>query len=78
MAVITLGEEKAASSDPETKIKQMLRKILDMQESDCNVAQMPALLDGLKENLDDLLACLPEHIPFFGRKREPWQDELSV
>ncbi|MCX6678628.1 MAG: ATP-binding protein [Methanothrix sp.] len=55
-----MGEEKAASSDPETKIKQMLRKILDLQESDCNAAQMPALLDGLKDNLEDLLACLPE------------------
>ena len=56
-----MGEEKAASSDPEAKIREMLRKILDMQESDCNAGQTPALLDGLKKNLDDLLACLPEH-----------------
>ena len=82
MAVITLGEEKAASSDPETKIKQMLQKILDMQESDCSVAQMPALLDGLKENLDDLLACLPEPSPSLagkensGRTNSPFEDCL--
>jgi PAS domain S-box-containing protein len=82
LAVITLGEKKAASGDPETKVKQMLRKILDMQESDCNVAQMPSLLDGLKENLDDLLACLQE--PSFslaekenpGRMNSPFDDCL--
>jgi len=55
-----LGKETAESSNPETKIKQMLQKVLDMQKSDCNTGQIPALLDGLKENLDDLLACLPE------------------
>ena len=42
-----------------------------MQESDCNVAQMPALLDGLKENLDDLLACLPEHCSSMAGKENP-------
>ncbi|TFH47681.1 MAG: hypothetical protein E4G89_07540, partial [Methanothrix sp.] len=66
-----MGEEKAARSDPETKIKQMLQKVLDMQESDCNVEQMPALLDGLKENLDDLLACLPEHCSSMAGKENP-------
>jgi len=54
-----LGEEKLASSDPETKIEQMLRKIADMQESGGNAGQMPVLLKGLKDNLEDLLACLP-------------------
>jgi len=79
-----LGEEKAASSDPETKIKQMLQKIFNMQESDCNVEQMPALLDGLKENLDDLLACLPEHCSSMagrehpGRMTSPFEDCLFL
>ena len=54
-----MGEEKLASSDPETKIEQMLRKIADMQVSGGNAGQMPVLLQGLKENLEDLLGCLP-------------------
>jgi PAS domain S-box-containing protein len=56
-----LGEEMSACSDLDKKIKQILRKILDTQESDDYAAQMPALLEGLKESLNDLLACLPEH-----------------
>jgi len=54
-----LGEEMLTSSDPETKIEQMLRKIADMQVSSGNAGQMPVLLQSLKENLEDLLACLP-------------------
>ncbi len=81
-----MGEEKLASSDPETKIEQMLRKIADMQESGGNAGQMPVLLKGLKDSLEDLLACLPmtkaaklqeEVIPalhFVGQ----WQGELFL
>jgi len=53
-----LGEEKLASTDPETKIGQMLRKITDMQESGGNAGQMLASLLGLKDDLEDLLICL--------------------
>jgi PAS domain S-box-containing protein len=55
-----LGEEKLASSDPETMIEQMQREIADKQESSGNTGQMPTLLVGLKEKLEDPLACLPE------------------
>ncbi len=54
-----MGEEKLASSDPETKIEQMLRKIADMLEKGGNAGQMSVLLKGLKEDLEDLLASLP-------------------
>ncbi|HUS77017.1 MAG TPA: GAF domain-containing protein [Methanothrix sp.] len=79
-----LGEENAESGNPEMKIKQMLRKIADMQESGCNAAYMPALLDGLKENLDDLLACLPERCSSlagreaFGQMNSPFKDCLFL
>ena len=53
-----MGEEKLASSDSETKIEQMLRIIVEMQESCGNAGQMPALLKGLKADLEDLWVCL--------------------
>jgi PAS domain S-box-containing protein len=55
-----LDEEWLASSDPETKIEQMLRKIAEMQKSLGCAGQMQASLNGLKENLEELFACLPE------------------
>ncbi|MHB8117717.1 MAG: GAF domain-containing protein [Methanothrix sp.] len=79
-----MGEEKLASSDSETKIEQMLRKIADMQESGGNAGQMPELLKGLKENLEDLLACLPERcVPSAGtespgRMNYPFEDGLFL
>ena len=53
-------EEMLAGCDPEIKIEQMLRKIAEMQESGSNDGQMPASLLGLKEDLEDLLSCLPQ------------------
>ncbi|MBN1235308.1 MAG: GAF domain-containing protein [Methanotrichaceae archaeon] len=79
-----MGDEKAACSDSEMKIKQMLRKITEMQESGSNAAHMPALLDGLKKNLDELLACLSERCTSsagreaFGRMNSPFEDFLFL
>lgn len=47
-------------SDQDNKITQMLRKIDDAQETGCDAAQIPALIEYLKTNLSDILTCLPE------------------
>jgi PAS domain S-box-containing protein len=50
----------APSSDPENRITQMLRKIENAQDMGYDAARIPALLEDLKTNLSDILACLPE------------------
>ncbi|MDD1749191.1 MAG: GAF domain-containing protein [Methanothrix sp.] len=49
----------------------MLRQIRDMRGSGCNAEHMPAFLDGFKESLDDLLACLPERCSSSAGKENP-------
>jgi PAS domain S-box-containing protein len=72
-----LGEEWASSSDPQAKIKQMLWHIKDLLEGDCNAVSMPALLEGLKDDLEELLVCLPERrLPEEARSRTDSEIEI--